>query len=399
MFAVVGPALVPLNSSFGTRRRQPERRDGARSVRRRDVVLRVRAPAGRRRPWPWSRICCPSGGSNDGARGNGEDAGSATPVLRGVERLRGAALRALHRRRSARHPGRHLRRVRAPRHQRRGGRAAAALPEGSPAVRGDPRSVFVSSAQSGDDRDRRASISTSSRRSRCRFCADIMTEQAKHSQVVEAEGHLIDSQLLNVIFDTVIKWDASFEVLQFTIGRTNEEASSISMRIASRIRRRASARARRTGAAGVPDCAVQRMRCSSPPSGTAACRTISTRRRTCGRDVRHGGRWIEVDQQRMDAVMVIEDGTRDLPEAAGREGGRRRRLRRRRRPGGSRISGARSPGICVHDERDLVGAARRSGRRADRGDDGRRERKAADRLRSWPVPCSCTPAGRRTLAN
>ena len=60
-----------------------------------------------------------------------------------------------------------------------------------------------------------------------------MTEHAAHSQVVEAEGHLIDSQLLNVIFDTVIKWDASFEVLQFTIGRTNDEPSSISMRIAS----------------------------------------------------------------------------------------------------------------------------------------------------------------------
>src|SRR5258705_13719021 len=54
-----------------------------------------------------------------------------------------------------------------------------------------------------------------------------------HSQVVEAEGHLIDSQLLNQIFDTVIKWDAAFEVLHFTIGRTNEESSSISMRISA----------------------------------------------------------------------------------------------------------------------------------------------------------------------
>src|SRR5215467_15354561 len=51
------------------------------------------------------------------------------------------------------------------------------------------------------------------------------------TEVVEAEGHLIDSQLLNVIFDTVIKGNASFEVLRFTIGRTNEEPSFISMRI------------------------------------------------------------------------------------------------------------------------------------------------------------------------
>src|SRR5215831_2281114 len=51
------------------------------------------------------------------------------------------------------------------------------------------------------------------------------------TEVVEAEGHLIDSQLLNVIFDTVIKGNGSFEVLQFTIGRTNEDPSFISMRI------------------------------------------------------------------------------------------------------------------------------------------------------------------------
>src|SRR5215510_726034 len=60
-----------------------------------------------------------------------------------------------------------------------------------------------------------------------------MSAQKPHTQVVEAEGHLIDSQLLNVIFDTVIKWDASFEVLQFTIGRTNDEPSFISMRVQS----------------------------------------------------------------------------------------------------------------------------------------------------------------------
>src|SRR5436309_15772809 len=51
------------------------------------------------------------------------------------------------------------------------------------------------------------------------------------TRVVEAEGHLIDSQLLNVIFDTVIKWNAAFEVLKFRIGKTNEQPSFISMRI------------------------------------------------------------------------------------------------------------------------------------------------------------------------
>jgi len=39
-----------------------------------------------------------------------------------------------------------------------------------------------------------------------------MTEHAVHSQVVEAEGHLIDSQILNVVFDTVVRRNASFDV-------------------------------------------------------------------------------------------------------------------------------------------------------------------------------------------
>ena len=52
-------------------------------------------------------------------------------------------------------------------------------------------------------------------------------------EVVEAQGHLIDSQILNVVFDTVVKHGASFDVLKFNIGRSNDEPSSISMRISA----------------------------------------------------------------------------------------------------------------------------------------------------------------------
>ena len=53
------------------------------------------------------------------------------------------------------------------------------------------------------------------------------------SEVVEAEGHLIDSQILNVVFDTVVRRNAAFDVLKFSIGRSNEEPSFISMRISA----------------------------------------------------------------------------------------------------------------------------------------------------------------------
>ena len=61
----------------------------------------------------------------------------------------------------------------------------------------------------------------------------IMKKSSAFSEVVEAEGHLIDSQILNVVFDTVVKHNASFDVLKFNIGRRNDEPSSISMRISA----------------------------------------------------------------------------------------------------------------------------------------------------------------------
>src|SRR5712691_840098 len=133
-----------------------------------------------------------------------------------------------------------------------------------------------------------------------------MTENPAHSQVVQAEGHLIDSQLLNVIFDTVIKWDASFEVLQFTIGRTNDEPSSISMRIAS-----------------PTEDGLKRVLEELVPLGCQIALPTDALVRAADRDgcvpddfysttnlktlVRHGGRWLEVERQRMDSVIVIEN--------------------------------------------------------------------------------------------
>ena len=58
-----------------------------------------------------------------------------------------------------------------------------------------------------------------------------MTDLRPASEVVEAEGHLIDSQLLNMIFDKVIERGGSFEVLHFDIGRTNEDFSHLRLKV------------------------------------------------------------------------------------------------------------------------------------------------------------------------
>src|SRR5215475_11874088 len=51
------------------------------------------------------------------------------------------------------------------------------------------------------------------------------------SEVVEAEGHLIDSHIMENIFDKVVEYSGRFEVEQFRIGRTNSEPSYLRLKV------------------------------------------------------------------------------------------------------------------------------------------------------------------------
>ena len=55
--------------------------------------------------------------------------------------------------------------------------------------------------------------------------------KGESSVVVEANGHLIDSGLLNNIFDAVIAHEGAFEVQRFEIGRTNNDFSELVLRV------------------------------------------------------------------------------------------------------------------------------------------------------------------------
>src|SRR3954469_6049935 len=61
----------------------------------------------------------------------------------------------------------------------------------------------------------------------------LMTHDSQPSAIVAAAGHLIDSQLLTAIFDTVINRGGAFEVQSFEIGRTNDEFSRLTMRVSA----------------------------------------------------------------------------------------------------------------------------------------------------------------------
>jgi hypothetical protein len=50
-------------------------------------------------------------------------------------------------------------------------------------------------------------------------------------EVVEAEGHLIDSHVMENIFDKVVEYHGRFEVEQFRIGKTNSEPSYLRLKV------------------------------------------------------------------------------------------------------------------------------------------------------------------------
>ena len=125
------------------------------------------------------------------------------------------------------------------------------------------------------------------------------------SEVVEASGHLIDSGILNGIFDTVIRHNASFEVLKFSIGRTNAEPSVLSMRVTAA----SDEDLRKVVENLVPlGCLIKsRQDVMTRPADQDGCAPVdfysTTNHET---HVRRSGQWLPVADQRMDAAIVID---------------------------------------------------------------------------------------------
>ena len=127
------------------------------------------------------------------------------------------------------------------------------------------------------------------------------------SDTIEAEGHLIDSGLLSAIFDKIIEVKATYEILKFDIGRTNDDPSRIEMRINASDTQVLDELLQQLTVFG---CHPKRERNATvKPAEKDWCVPddfySTTNHRT---HVRLDGRWIEVDEQRMDAVIVAAGG-------------------------------------------------------------------------------------------
>jgi lysine-ketoglutarate reductase/saccharopine dehydrogenase-like protein (TIGR00300 family) len=129
-----------------------------------------------------------------------------------------------------------------------------------------------------------------------------------HQEVVETQGHLIDSHLMERIFDTVVEYNGKFEVEEFRIGRTNADPSYLRLKVATR------------SAADMENVLSNLLDLGCTPEDTGdALLEIVERDRCAPEDfysttnhqtmVRHAGHWVEVQDQRMDGMLVVKGGT------------------------------------------------------------------------------------------
>src|SRR3954453_22135223 len=128
------------------------------------------------------------------------------------------------------------------------------------------------------------------------------------SELVEAQGHLIDSHIMERIFDAVVEYGGRFEVEHFSIGRTNSEPSSLRLRVEAPSQEQMEQMMTQLLALG----------CSEVDSGDAEVKIAdrdccapedfysTTNQRTL---IRRRGQWIEVRNQRMDAMIVVQNGS------------------------------------------------------------------------------------------
>src|SRR5712692_7686873 len=125
-------------------------------------------------------------------------------------------------------------------------------------------------------------------------------------EVVEAEGHLIDSHLMERIFDTVVEYNGRFEVEQFDIGRTNADNSRLRLKVETE------------SPADMEQILSQLLDLGCTPADSGQAELATVEKDCCASEdfysttnnktlVRHKGTWLEVENQRMDAMVVVLD--------------------------------------------------------------------------------------------
>ncbi len=125
-----------------------------------------------------------------------------------------------------------------------------------------------------------------------------------YAEIVEAEGHLVDSQILSRVMDRVIECGAVYEVVDFRLGRTNDEFSHLKLRVLAPTQELLDKTLEELVELGCYQSETEDAVLKPAPSDKVVPDDFysTTNHRTY---VRSGGAWLEVGKQRMDAVIVV----------------------------------------------------------------------------------------------
>ncbi len=127
------------------------------------------------------------------------------------------------------------------------------------------------------------------------------------SELVEAQGHLVDSHIMERIFDAVVEYGGRFEVQHFSIGRTNSDPSSLRLLVeatSQEVMDQLMTQLIGLGCATVDSSDVE-VKAAEKDCCVPEDFYSTTNQRT---QVRYRGQWIEAQNQRMDAMVVVRDG-------------------------------------------------------------------------------------------
>jgi len=130
---------------------------------------------------------------------------------------------------------------------------------------------------------------------------------AKQQEFVEARGHLVDSHVMEQMFDTIVAHEGAFEVEEFQIGRTNVDQSYLRMRVEAPNEEAMTKLLHDLIGLGCGTVGLESATLTIAEQDRCAPEDFysTTNHRT---QVRLNGRWVDVERQRMDAVIVVKDG-------------------------------------------------------------------------------------------
>ncbi len=132
------------------------------------------------------------------------------------------------------------------------------------------------------------------------------------SETVEAEGHLIDSGNFQSILTTIVEHGSEYEILRFDVGRTNAQGSHLTLKLTAATDDRLQDLLSRLSVFGcfVKGTPAALLRAADMDGAAPEDFYSTTNHRT---SVFLDDEWITVDNQRMDAALVVSGSRLPAP--------------------------------------------------------------------------------------